>query len=495
MTERERLELYTSIVPSERQKMFENQPFNVFIHFGTTTFTRKEWGDGTFPPEKFNPKKLDTDQWCESIKQSGATGIILTCKHHDGFCLWQTKTTEYSIKNSPYKNGKGDIVKELSDSCRKYGLKFGVYLSPWDRNSEYYSTPKYNDFYIEQLKELLTNYGDIYCVWLDGACGSHLDGKPKQVYDFPRIYKTVYELSPTAVVSNCGPDVRWVGNEAGVARESEWNVVPKFAFDVQSIEKNSQQEDDDKFKKKTYDVIQSDLGSREFIKDFDEFTWYPAEVDVSIRPRWFYHKGDDRKVRSLNNLLHIYNTSVGGNSLLLLNIPPNRDGIIHEKDVKRLKELGDAIRLAESAPVTPAKLAAPQELDGNVIENVTKDDESYYTPSEENDNYTINIDFGKSVEIDRVYLKEQCDFSQRIETFEIYAKTDDGEKLVYNGTTVGLNRYAVFNGKVKANGIKIVITSCRLRPYIMRIQAYEAKGIIPKKSLATRIAEFIHRRK
>lgn len=495
MTERERLELYTSIVPTERQKRFESEPFNAFIHFGTTTFTSKEWGDGTFPPEKFNPTNLDTDQWCESLKAAGVTGIILTCKHHDGFCLWQTKTTEYSIKNSPYKNGKGDIVKELSDSCRKYGLHFGVYLSPWDRNSEYYSTPKYNDFYIEQLTELLTNYGDIYCVWLDGACGSHLDGKPKQVYDFARIYKTVYELSPTAVVSNCGPDVRWVGNEAGVARESEWNVVPKFAFDVQTIEKNSQQEDDDNFKKKTYDVIQSDLGSRGFLKDYDEFTWYPAEVDVSIRPRWFYHKGDDRKVRSLDNLLHIYYTSVGGNSLLLLNVPPDRTGRIHPKDVKRLKELGDAIRLAESCPVKPKTITAPEALDGNVIENVTKDDESYYTPSQESDKYTINIDFGKELEIDRVLLQEQCDFSQRIENFEIYALTDAGESLGYRGTTVGLKRFALFSKKVKAKGIKVVITSCRLRPYIMRVQAYEAKGRLPKKSLKTKIAEFIHRRK
>lgn len=199
-----RIEKYISIVPSERQKEYQEMGFNVFFHYGMNTFTGKEWGDGKTPASTFNPTNQNTDQWVEAIKKAGAKGVILTCKHHDGFCLWPTDTTEYSVKNSPYKNGKGDVVKEVSDSCKKYGLKFGVYLSPWDRNSDYYGTEKYNDFYIQQLTELLTRYGDIFCVWLDGACGAHMDGKSKQEYDFDRIYNTVRELQPNACISNCG---------------------------------------------------------------------------------------------------------------------------------------------------------------------------------------------------------------------------------------------------------------------------------------------------
>ena len=239
----DKLDLYTSIVPTTAQKIAQRHTFNVFIHYGMNTFTGKEWGTGKESAQLFNPSAQDTDQWLRCIAASGASGVILTCKHHDGFCLWPTETTAHSVKHSPYKDGKGDVVREVSDSCRKYGLRFGVYLSPWDRNHSTYGSEAYNDVYCRQLTELLTNYGEIFCVWLDGACGSYMDNKPKQHYDFDRIYALVRELAPNAVISNCGPDIRWVGNEGGIARKSEWNVVPAFACDTQSIAEQSQHAD------------------------------------------------------------------------------------------------------------------------------------------------------------------------------------------------------------------------------------------------------------
>lgn len=475
----DKLDQYVSVVPNPQQKAIQEMGFNAFIHYGMTTFIGKEWGDGKTPPSTFNPSDQDTDQWVAALKDAGAQGIILTAKHHDGFCLWQTDTTEYSIKNSPYKGGKGDVVREVSDSCRKYGVKFGVYLSPWDRNSKYYGTPKYNDFYIAQLTELLTRYGEIFCIWLDGACGSYMDGKPKQVYDFPRIYKTVRELQPMCCISNCGPDVRWVGNEGGYARESEWNVVPKFAFDVQQIADNSQQADGQDLQQKGMDIVSEDLGSREVLSNYHDFIWYPAEVDVSIRPGWFYHKSQDRSVRSLNNLLNIYYTSVGGNSLLLLNVPPDTRGRFCDKDIRRLHELGEAIRKGVEKPVKVARLDAYRPEPGFEIKNILTNDESCYTPERETPFYKVELHFDHPVTIDKVQLKEQCDYSQRIEKYEIYALLDGKEKKVYEGTTVGYNRFALFK-PVQADGVRLVITSCRRRPYLRLMMPYEANGFLPK---------------
>lgn len=487
-----RLDVYTSIVPSARQAAFQEAGFHAFIHYGMNTFTGKEWGDGTTPPSTFNPTRQDTDQWVRALQSAGAQGVILTCKHHDGFCLWPTKTTEYCVRNSPYLDGKGDVVRELSDSCKKFGMKFGIYLSPWDRNSAYYGTPKYNDFYIEQLKELLTWYGDIFCVWLDGACGSYMDGKEKQVYDFPRIYQTVREYQPGACISNCGPDIRWVGNEGGYARKSEWNVVPMFAFDLQTIESNSQQADDAEFRKKGVDVVSEDLGSRELLAGFDEFIWYPAEVDVSIRPGWFYHKKEDRRVRSLNNLLQIYFTSVGGNSLLLLNVPPTREGLIHENDVRRLQELGDAVRAGVAKPVAVRAVEAAPAQEGHPVEACLTAEETCYTPAAEQKTYELVQRFDAPCVIDRVLLREQCAFSQRIEAFELYALRNGEQTLVYSGTTVGFRRFALLRKPVEADGVKLVITACRKQPYLQQMQVYCANGPLPRPAWYAPIVEAAH---
>lgn len=460
----ERLLIYTSIVPNERQKIVQEMKFYAFVHFTINTFTGKEWGNGKEDPQRFNPINLNTDQWCEAIKDAGMKGVVLTCKHHDGFCLWQTETTPHCIKNSPYKKGKGDVVKELSDSCKKFGLKMGVYLSPWDRNSEYYGTEKYMDFYIQQLTELLSNYGDIFMLWLDGACGSHLDGKSCQAYDYERIYETALKLQPNIVMSGCAPDVRWVGNESGVARESEWNVVPKFECGEQNIIDDCQKnEDNKKFQKRCKDIMLKDMGSRKVLAKYNNFTWYPAEVDVSIRPGWFYHPIQTLMVRSIKNLMRIYYNSVGGNSLLLLNIPPNKQGLFNKKDIQRLRKMGEFIKRDDELAIKNVIYDTDsKEKEGFRIDNLQKN--QTYSPALLSDRYCIRAVFEKTF-IDRIILREDTDYSQRVEKFNLYAKTDSGEKLIYEGTVIGFNKIAIF-APVETSSIRFEIVECRLEPYI-----------------------------
>lgn len=432
-----RLDLYTSIVPNRRQLIIQDMKYYAFVHYGMNTFTNREWGDGKESESIFNPKKQNTDQWCEAIAAAGMKGVILTCKHHDGFCLWPTKTTEHSIKNSPYKNGKGDVVREVSESCKKYGLKFGVYLSPWDRNAECYGTPAYNDFYIAQLTELLTNYGDIFMLWMDGACGAASDGKPVQKYDFERIWNTAVELQPDIVLSDCAPDVRWIGNESGKTRESEWNVVPKFEFGEQNFQASDDMKD---FQKRCKDVMLPDMGSREFLANFDEFIWYPAEVDVSIRLGWFYHPLQRFTLKSLNHLMKIYYNSAGNNALMLLNIPPNKNGLLAKSDVRRLRQMGKWIKKEDELLISDVKTEKSE------------------------DGFEINLKFPKQ-SVDRVRLSEDTTKSQRVERFSIYA---DGKKL-FGGTIIGFSKIAVFEPTVTDN-LTIKIEECRKEPYINKAE-------------------------
>ena len=432
-----RLDLYTSIVPNRRQLIIQDMKYYAFVHYGMNTFTNREWGDGKESESIFNPKKQNTDQWCEAIAAAGMKGVILTCKHHDGFCLWPTNTTEHSIKNSPYKNGKGDVVREVSESCKKYGLKFGIYLSPWDRNAKCYGTPAYNDFYIAQLTELLTNYGDIFMLWMDGACGAASDGKPVQKYDFERIWNTAVELQPDIVLSDCAPDVRWIGNESGKTRESEWNVVPKFEVGEQSFQASDDMKD---FQKRCKDVMLPDMGSREFLANFDEFMWYPAEVDVSIRLGWFYHPLQRFTLKSLNHLMKIYYNSAGNNALMLLNIPPNKNGLLAKSDVRRLRRMGKWLKKEDELLISDVKTEKSE------------------------DGFEINLKFPKQ-SVDRVRLSEDTTKSQRVERFSIYA---DGKKL-FGGTIIGFSKIAIFDPTVTDN-LTIKIEECRKEPYINKAE-------------------------
>ncbi len=482
MINREKIEKLVSIVPSTIQKSIQRENFNAFIHYGLNTFANKEWSDGTLSPEIFNPTAQDVEQWVKVLKYAGAKGIIFTAKHHDGFCLWQTKTTDYSIKNSPYKGGKGDVVKELSDACKKHGIKFGIYLSPWDRNSALYGTPQYDDYYCTQLTELLTNYGEIFCVWLDGACGAENDGKSQHNYDFKRYYALIRKLSPKTVISNCGPDVRWVGNENGTARKAEWNVIPRLEVSEEKTIANSQTSEKQNMKfLKESDMLKNDIGSLEALEGYDDFVWSPAEVDVSIRKGWFYHKSQDYNIRSLKNLLKIYYNSVGGNSLLLLNVPPDKTGRINDRDVDRLVKFSDKIKKAFSKQVNIVNVTAPTYEAGYKISNILNynynknsfNATSCYSPLEEADNYEIELFFDGIKKIDKIRIVEDVRYSQRIEQFSIYTTISDKKKLLYRGETVGYNRIALLKRAVKTDNVKIVIEKCRLKPYIEFIGVYE----------------------
>ena len=495
---KEQLNKIIEVVPSTRQKSIQRENFNAFIHYGLNTFAGKEWSDGTLSPDIFNPLNQDVEQWVKVLKYAGAKGIIFTAKHHDGFCMWQTDTTEYSIKNSPYKEGKGDVVKELADACKKYNVKLGLYLSPWDRNSKFYGTPEYDDYYCAQLTELLTKYGEIFCIWLDGACGAESDGKTKQEYDFKRYYSIIRKLSPKTIISNCGPDVRWVGNENGTARKSEWNVIPRLITSEEKVMAGSQTTEKQNMKLlKEKDILAKDIGSRDFLSKFDDFVWSPAEVDVSIRPGWFYHKSQDSKVRSVKNLMRIYVNSVGGNSLLLLNVPPDRSGRINDVDVERLVKLGDTIKSLYSKQISITKITAPEHEGANKIRNVLNytynknnyDATSYYTPREESDVYEIKLNFDKPYKVDKIRLVENVCFSQRVEEFKIYSNVKGKKILLYNGTTIGYNRIAIFDKRVITDNLTIVIDKCRAKPYIEFIGVYESDGYNLKAPLFKRLLD------
>lgn len=463
-------------VPSERQLTYEKMEFFCFIHFTVNTFTGSEWGDGKEDVSIFNPTELDARQWVKTAKDAGMKGLILTCKHHDGFCLWPSKYTEHSVKNSPYKNGNGDIVREVSEACKEFGLKFGVYLSPWDRNNSSYGKGKeYDDYYVNQLTELLTEYGELYTIWLDGACGEGANGKV-QKYDWYRYYKVMRELQPNAVISISGPDVRWCGNEAGEVRESEWSVVAKDMTDPSITAELSQHEDNEEFRDRPLDETQSDLGSRERLKNEKELVWYPAETDVSIRPGWFYHEEEDDKVRSFENLKDIYLKSVGGNTTLLLNIPPMKNGKIHENDIAILKRLGEFINdtfknnLLKNALITTVP---EHDCRGNSPDMMRTDDYNTYFMNKEGENkLLIEIKFDECKKLNYLVLKEAITFSQRVEKFNVYFNDEPGNKIkIFEGTTIGYKRIIDLKG-TKTDNLTIEIEDSRVAPVMSFVGVY-----------------------
>ena len=440
-TLQEKVDMAARLVPTPQQLAWQQMELTAFLHFGINTFTGREWGDGTEDPALFNPSQLDAEQWVRTLKDAGFKMVLLTAKHHDGFCLWPTKTTTHSVASSSWKNGKGDVVKELRDACDKYGMKFGVYLSPWDRNASCYGdSPKYNQFFIQQLTELLTNYGEVHEVWFDGANGEGPNGK-KQVYDWDAFYKTIQKLQPKAVMAIMGDDVRWVGNEKGIGRETEWNATVLTPGIYARSEENN----------KRLGVFSKaeDLGSRDILKNATELFWYPSEVDVSIRPGWFYHKEEDNKVKSLKHLADIYFQSVGYNSVLLLNIPPDRRGLINEADVTRLKEFAEYRKQA---------FADDRVKEGQKLwEAISNGERTYKLKS--------------GSEINAVMLQEDIARGQRVEAFSVEAQTADGWKEIAQGTTVGYKRLLRFPD-VKANQLRIKIKSCRLTANISRVAAF-----------------------
>ena len=429
-----------AVRPSARQLSFQMTEFYAFVHLTVNTYTDKEWGDGSENPEIFNPTDVDPDQWCRAIKSAGMRGLILTCKHHDGFCLWQTALTDHSVKHSPFKKGSGDIVREVSSACKRHGLKFGVYLSPWDRHEKTYGTGKpYDDYFVAQLTELLTGYGDIFCVWFDGACGEGANGR-KQYYDWDRYYETVRRLQPSACINVCGPDIRWCGNEAGQTRPAEWSVLPKAMRDTEKTASLSQQSDDSSFRYKKQSASDIDLGSREKLKNEPDLIWYPAEVNTSIRPGWFYHAGEDDKVRPAEELLDIYCKSVGGNATFLLNIPPMRNGLFHENDLRCLAKLGGMIKALTEEQVSSEPVISDSTVDLNIVPGRT---------------------------VGCIILQEDISLGQRVESFDVFA--DD--RLVFSGTVIGYKKIIRLDS-LSCKKIRIKITDSRTEPLICFAAAY-----------------------
>ncbi|MBR3505030.1 MAG: alpha-L-fucosidase [Clostridia bacterium] len=454
------------VAPSERQIRFQRLEFYAFIHFTVNTFTDKEWGDGTESPAVFAPSRLDAEQWARAVQSAGMKGLILTCKHHDGFCLWDTKQTPHNVMNSPY--GK-DVVRQVSQACRRHGLAFGVYLSPWDRNCPLYGSGKaYDDFFVAQLTELLTGYGEVFSVWFDGACGEGPNGR-RQIYDWQRYYAAVRALQPGACISVCGPDIRWCGNEAGHTRRAEWSVVPLRARDSETVAAKSQQEDGEAFRRRV-DARDEDLGSREALANETELIWYPAEVNTSIRPGWFWHARENDKVRPLEELFDIYLKSVGGNATFLLNIPPTDEGLLHENDVRRLSELGALLRKSFAVNIAPE---AEITSGGRKISGVlTDDDDSFFAP--EGRTAEITIRFNVPERLGFLVMKENIRMSQRVERFAVDVCENGGFRTVYDGTVIGYKRIVPLNGAL-TDCLRVRITDSRVSPTLAFIGVYRAE--------------------
>ena len=458
------------IVPSARQLALQKMEFYAFVHFTVNTFTDREWGDGTEDPEVFNPTELNPDQWVESIREAGMKGLILTCKHHDGFCLWPSKYTEHSVKNSPCRK---DVVKETAEACRRGGIGFGVYLSPWDRNSPLYGSGKpYDDYFVNQLTELLTGYGEVFSVWFDGACGEGQNGK-KQRYDWERYYRVIRTLQPNACIHVCGPDIRWCGNEAGDTRLSEWSVVPRRTMDTEKIASVSQQEDDRSFRLRPIRASDMDLGSRKILKDETELIWYPAEVNTSIRPGWFWHESENSQVKPLDRLVQIYLSSVGGNATFLLNIPPDRRGLFYEKDVERLRELGSFLRSCFRHNLLPAadRILAPESEEGHEIGCIIPEDDRYYYPACYTGRLEIRVQWSSPQRIRYAVIREHLPLSQRIEQFELWEEKNGRTECLYRGTTVGNKRIVKLENCHTAS-IFFIVTDSRGAPAIEYLAFY-----------------------
>ncbi|MFB5763727.1 alpha-L-fucosidase [Paenibacillus medicaginis] len=460
-----------NITPSSRQYEWQRLEFYGFIHFGINTMTNREWGMGHEDLSLFNPEKLDAAEWAKVFKVAGMKAMILTCKHHDGFCLWPSRYSQHTVAQTPWKNGRGDLVQDLSAACRQQGLKFGVYLSPWDRTeSSYGEGRKYDDFYVNQLTELLTNYGEIGCVWLDGANGEGLNGK-KQYYDWDRYYETIRRLQPQCVISVCGPDIRWVGNEAGYTRKEEWSVVPKLLQDAEKVAEKSQQADNGQFSR-SLNSMEEDLGSREVMADYDgEWVWYPAEVNTSIRPGWFYHEEEDSKVRGDRELFDIYLNAVGGNATFLLNVPPDKKGVIVQQDQEVLTRLGNRIaQLQDTSLVQNATLTAssskhqPESM--NELTNGRL--EGCWQPTADDQEPWIQMTLPEAIELNTVILQEQILQGQRVEAFEVWAADHREWSRIAEGTVIGYKRIVRFP-HTHADRVKIVFKKFRGFPTLAHI--------------------------
>lgn len=451
-------------VPAANQLAWHQMELNAFVHFTTNTFTGKEWGYGDESPAIFNPTQYNADQWVQIFKNAGFKGVILTCKHHDGFCLWPSKYTEHSVKNSPWQQGQGDVVRDVMRACKKYELKFGVYLSPWDRNHADYGSTAYIDYYRNQLNELFTTYGPVFEMWFDGANGGdgYYGGKREKrsiqgstYYDWPTTLNQVRELEPEILFfSDAGPGVRWVGNERGVAGETNWNTISPDT------------------------LYAGKAGIENLLNTGAEngTHWIPAEVDVSIRKGWFYHSEEDSLVKSPEQLFEIYLTSVGRGSTLLLNIPPDKRGLVHTLDSSSLmgfRALLDSAfktNIVSGKPVQVSSFRGKDEKYGasNLVDN---DAETYWATDDAVTTGSIEIDLGETKPLNFILLQEYIPLGQRIKAFTVEVRNNNTWQQIAEGTTIGYKRILKLNG-VNSDAVRIIITDSKASPVISNIAVY-----------------------
>jgi len=459
------------IAPTPAQLAWQEREFIAFAHFGMNTFTDVEWGTGREDPARFNPTDFDARQWAQVIRDAGMRLLILTAKHHDGFCLWPTATTAHSVRSSPWRGGRGDVVGEVAAACREAGLAFGVYVSPWDRHeASYGDSPRYNAFFRAQLRELLTRYGEIAEVWFDGACGEGPDGR-RQVYDWPSYYAVVRELQPRAVIFGMGPDVRWVGTETGVGRETEWSVIPD-RLDLGKLAGAAAHPVDAAFI--PGDLTDADLGSRARLRAAASLLWYPAEADVSIRPGWFHHPAEDTRVKTPAQLLDIYFSSVGRNAVLLVNVPPDRRGRIHDADIRSLQGLrrllDGTFRTNLLAGASASAPAAAGHGAGNVLD---ADPATYWSPPEDATSTVLEFELPAARTFDVAMVREHIRLGQRVESFRWEWRDDDGTWREFaRGTTAGYQRLLRFP-PVTARVVRLVVDASRARPALSAVGLFQ----------------------
>ncbi len=452
-------------VPDQRQLKWQEMEMYAFIHFSMNTFTDMEWGYGDKDPKLFNPTQLDCRQWARICKEAGFKGIILTTKHHDGFCLWPSKYTNYSVKASPWKDGKGDVIAELRKACDEYGLRLGLYLSPWDRNSSVYGSPDYITYFRNQLKEILTNYGNIFEMWFDGANGGtgYYGGANEQrtidrktYYDWPNTYKLVYSLQPNIMLfSDAGPDCRWCGTEEGWVGETNWSTLRR-------------------------DEVWPGWPLYEQLRNGHEDGnyWVPAEVNTSIRPGWFYHASEDSKVKTPQQLVELYYNSIGRNGNMILNLPVDRRGLVNEIDEKSLLEFARIIRKELANDIAKGKMVTAS----NVREKsksyaacnaVDGDNKTYWATDDGVTNATLTLDFKKNTTFNRVLLREYIALGQRVKAFTVDAYQNGSWKEVAKATTIG-NKRILRIPSTTASKIRIHITDSKACPLISTLSVYNA---------------------
>ncbi len=449
-------------IPSERQLDWHELEYYAFVHFNMNTFTGKEWGMGDEDPAKFNPTALDTRQWARIVRDAGMKGIIITAKHHDGFCLWPSAYTEHSVKNSPWKDGKGDVLRELADACREYGLQMGIYYSPWDRNHPDYGQPEYITYMHNQLTELLTQYGDLFEVWFDGANGGtgYYGGAYEErrvdkqsYYNWPNIIAKVRELLPDAVIfSDAGPDVRWVGNEKGYAYETTWSPMLRDSV-YPGMEEYAEQ----------------------FAAGQENGThWVPAEADVSIRPGWYYHPEEDDQVKSVQELLDIYYNSIGRNSALLINFPVDPRGLIHENDERQILKLAEKLRddFAENLALQASISASDERGKGYEARHLLDGNPNTYWATKDGiTEAELTLEFPQPVVINRFTVREYIPLGQRIRSFVLEAETPAGRQILYEGTTIGARRILRFED-VEVTRLILRITDARGSVVLREVGVY-----------------------